>query len=558
MTENSKQNTEPSLEAKVAKTKRISIIWLVPFVAVFIGLWMVYYEWSTKGPLITIDFDNAQGMQVGKTKLKAKNVDIGEIKSIKLNEHSKGVTVTLRVSKSADYLLHEDSQFWLVSPRISHTGVSGLETLISGVYIEMSEGVSDEVSTHFTALNEPPLTPLGTPGLRIILNSNDQFAYSRGDPIIYKGLTVGQFENTSFDFEDRVVYYDAFIKAPYHTLITANTRFWDVSGYTVDFNADGLSIQTGNIETILTNGVTFSVPKGMPFGERVEEDETFDIYPNYELASDQRYKHALTFVILVNDTIRGLNVGAPVEYRGVKVGEVLNTNMLSEATQHDMTQKGFKIPILISMQPGRMGMPDNHEGRELLAERNDLWIKDGLKAILKTGSLLTGSLFVQLEHYDDQPVDNIETYTGQPVIPSVDGEFTQLAAKAENFIDTLNSLPLNDVLNNSNSLISEFNTAALDFQEVTDEFSDVLDNLNEEELTKQILSTLNDVSILSQDYSSGSQSYDELQKTLSALTGLLHELKPLFNKLNKKPNSFIFDSGIKREIQPKKSSGATQ
>lgn len=549
-------NDETSIKAHVAPTKKVSMIWLVPIVAILIGLWMVYYEWSTQGPLITIEFTNAQSMQAGKTKLKARNVDIGEVKSIKLNPETDGVTVMLRVSKSAEYLLKEDSQFWLVSPKVSHTGISGLETLISGVYIEMLAGTSNKKAADFTALAEAPLTPPGTPGLRIILNSDDQFAYSRGDPIIYKGLTVGQFENTSFDFDERVVYYDAFIKAPYHTLITKNTRFWDVSGYNVDFNADGLSIQTGNIETLLTNGVTFSVPKGMPFGKRVERDETFDIYPNYESASDQRYKHAITFIILVNDTIRGLNVGAPVEYRGVKVGEVLNTNMLSEETQLNMmSQKGFKIPILISMQPGRMGIPDTHEGRKLLIKRNDLWIKDGLKAVLKTGSLLTGSLFVELEHYNDQPVSDIKMYAGEPVIPSVDSEFTQLTAKAENFIDTLNGLPLDELLNNSTILVDEFNTAALDFQEVTQEFSDVLDNLNEEELTKQIVQTLNNISTLSQDYSSGSKTYEELQETLSAFTSLLYELKPLFNKINKKPNSLIFDSGTQSEIEPKKNSG---
>lgn len=551
-------NNETSTPANIAPMRTISKIWLVPFIAVLIGLWMVYYEWSTQGPLIAIEFTNAQGMQVGKTKLKARNVDVGEVTSIELNENSEGVTVMLRLSKSAEYLLHEDSQFWLVSPKISHAGISGLDTLISGVYIEMLPGSSETSASEFVALPEAPLTPPGTPGLHITLNSRDKFAYAKGDPIIYKGLTVGQFEDIYFNFEERVVYYNVFIKAPYHQLITTNTRFWDVSGWRIDLNADGLSVETGNLETMLTNGATFDVPKGMPLGDRVNNREYFDIYANYEAADDQRYKFSAQFVVLVSDTIRGLRVGAPVEYRGVQIGQVLDTNLLAGRAKEKLVIHDVKIPILINMQPGRIGLPDNEHGLKIMVEQNKLWILNGLKALLKTGNLLTGSLFVELQHFDEQPVSEIAEHEGFPVIPVLGDEFSQLTAKAENFMNTLNNLPLNKIANNSNDLLLELTNTAKELQAVSQNLSAVLDNVQEEKLSKQLANTLNSISTLSQDFSSGSKSHEELREALSSLTKVMYELKPLLNQINKKPNSLIFNSGHVDEIEPKKHSGEQQ
>ncbi len=246
--------------AEIKEVKSISKLWFLPLVALLIGCWMLYYQWSNQGSLITIHFLSAEGIEAGKTKIKFLNVNIGDVKSVQLNEDGDDVLVTARMSKAAEKLLVKDSQFWVVSPKVSLDGISGLSTIISGVYIQLSRGVSTEYKDKFYALESPPVTPLGTPGLHITLNSNDQFAYEKGDPITYKGLTVGQFEDIYFNFEERVVYYNAFIKAPYHKLITTNTKFWDITGLNVDLKADGLSIKTGNLETILSNGVTFDVP----------------------------------------------------------------------------------------------------------------------------------------------------------------------------------------------------------------------------------------------------------------------------------------------------------
>jgi paraquat-inducible protein B len=557
-----------AIPAKIEQIKSVSLIWFVPLIAVFIGAWMVYYQWSNEGPLITIAFDSAEGMEIGKTKIKSHNVDIGEVKSIVLNENADGVIVTARMAKNAEKLLVNHSEFWLVSPQISHTGISGLSTLISGVYIELSPANTSqegegELQLEFIALKEPPVTPPGTPGLHITLNSNDQFAYSKGDPIIYKGLTVGQFEHIYFNFDERIVYYDAFIKAPYHQLVTTNTKFWDVSGLRMDLTADGLSVQTGNIETMLTNGVTFDVPKDMDKGEEIFERTDFDIYANYKAADDERYKNSIEYVVLVSNTIRGLNVGAPVEYRGVLIGHVTSVNLLAQSNndRNQIFDDEIKIPILISLQPGRVGLPDNEVGVRLMKQQHQLWIKDGLRASLKTGSLLTGSLFIDFQHYpnlerqqEDTEQNNLENsrYNEYTIIPSVDNEFAQITAKASQFIDNLNALPLKEMSGNTNELIAEFTQTAKSFQSVSDNLSGVLDGVNQQKLTQELKTTLQSYTKLSKDLSAGSKGYEELRQTLSALTKVMNELQPLLNQLKHQPNGLIFESGKADAIEPKK------
>tara|TARA_R110000737_G_scaffold236632_1_gene249020 strand:- start:6554 stop:8209 length:1656 start_codon:yes stop_codon:yes gene_type:complete len=548
-------NDTQSPDAKIKPIKTMSTIWFVPVIAILIGCWMLYYQWSNEGSEITIHFSTAEGMEIGKTKIKSRNVDIGEVSRIELNKNGNGVLVTAKIKKTAEQFLVADSMFWVVSPQISHTGVSGLSTLISGVYIEVSPGKSTIERYFFDALNSPPVTPAGTPGLHITLNSNDQFAYAKGDPIIYKGLTVGQFEDIYFNFEERVVYYNAFIKSPYHQLITSNTKFWDVSGLRLDLNADGISVKTGNFETMLTNGVTFGIPKGMAIGDKIGERSYFDIYKSYEAADDEKYRRSIEFVILVSDSIRGLSVGAPVEYRGVQIGKVQSTNMALTLNENKLTKEDFKIPVLISLQPGRIGLPDNDEGESLMTKQNIYWIKHGLTAVLRTGNILTGSLYVDLLHNKNLPISEITKYGEFPIIPTSSDNFSQITAKAEQFMDTLNNIPLNSMSNNANQLMLEISQTAQELQGVSQSLDKLLGQVEQQEISSELNKVLQGITVLTRDLSSGSSGYEDLRTTLNTLTATMNELKPLLNQLKHKPNSLIFNDGESAEPIPTKLNG---
>ncbi|GAC18054.1 intermembrane transport protein PqiB [Paraglaciecola arctica] len=548
----SKEQQPPTLpeEALVKPVRTVSKIWLVPIVALFIGVWMVYYQWSNQGQLITLQFKTANGLEAGKTKIKTRDVDIGLVRDIELSEDLSGVVVTVRMHKKVAPILHSDNQFWIVSPSVSLNGISGLGTILSGPYINMAPGIDKQMSEDFVALEAPPVTPAGTPGLHVTLNSESEFAYKKGDPVIYKGIKVGEFEDIHFNFKERIVYYNTFIEAPYHKLITSNTTFWDISGVQMELGASGVKVSTGSLETLLTNGVTFGIPEGMPVGEQINGRSFFDIHPSYASASEERFKLSAEYVILVKDTIRGLQVGAPVEYRGLIIGKVLAINSL-DTTQEDLLEQGYDIPVVISIQPGRVQQPDNAIGLAFIRKQTSLWIEQGLRATLKTGNLLTGALFVDLQHYPDAPPLKSQRQMGYEVIPTITGEFSEITSKVTAILDNINEIKLKEISENANTMLSQISQSAQALQATASSVERLLNTVQEDKISSTLTNTLENISNLTQDYSADSETYKELNHTMQSLQGTLKELQPLLMQLNSKPNSLIFTNGNGPRLIPK-------
>ncbi|KXI27617.1 intermembrane transport protein PqiB [Paraglaciecola hydrolytica] len=547
------QSTEPAVgpsQAELKPLRRISKIWFIPLIALSIAVWMVYQQWSNQGPLITISFPTATGLEAGKTKIKTRNVDVGLVKKIELSEDLQGVTVTARMNASVKNLLHKDNQFWIVSPRVTLNGISGLGTLMSGPYINMALGMAGDTSIQFEALEGPPVTPAGTPGLHITLNSDAEFAYKEGDAVIYKGLKVGEIEDTYFNFEERVVYYNTFINAPYHKLITENTKFWDTSGLSVELNASGLKFDTGSLESLITNGVTFGLPEGIPAGEPISERRFFDIHRSYEQASEQRYKLSAEFVILVKDTVRGLHIGAPVEYRGLEVGKVLAINP-PELAQTSLIDKRFDIPVVISIQPGRVQQPDNQQGLDYIRQQTLNWVDEGLRASLKMGNLLTGALFVDLQHYQNTEPATTTRLANYDVIPTVGNEFAQITAKISAVLDSINQMKLKNLANNTNKTLVDISQTAESLRQTSQNMDKLLASVEGEKINNKLLLAIENLNKLTQDFSSGSDSYQEINQALRAVQQTLSDMQPLLLQLNSSPNSLIFTDGQGTKLSPK-------
>jgi paraquat-inducible protein B len=541
--------TEPE-EAIIKPVRTVSKIWFVPIVAFFIGMWMVYYQWSNQGQLIIIQFNTATGLEAGKTKIKTRDVDIGVVKNIELSDDLSGVLVTARMDKNVAPILHSDNQFWIVSPKVSLSGVSGLGTILSGPFINMAPGIKSQMSKEFVALEAPPVTPAGTPGLHVTLNSQSEFAYKKGDSVVYKGIKVGEFEDIYFNFEERIVYYNTFIEAPYHKLITTNTKFWDISGVQMELSASGVKISTGSLETLLTNGVTFGIPEGMTVGKQVNERDFFDIHPNSDSASEERFKLSAEYIILVKDTIRGLQVGAPVEYRGLVVGKVLSINAVN-INQDGLLEKGYDIPVVISIQPGRAQQPDNAIGLAFIRKQTSLWIERGLRATLETGNLLTGALFVDLQHYPDAPFVAAQRLQDYEVIPTMTDEFSEITSKVTAVLDNINEIKLKTISDNANNMLAQIAQAAEKLQATASSAERLLTTVHEDKVSSALTSTLENLSNLSQDFSSDSETYKELNYTMQSLQHTLKELQPLLLQLNSTPNSLIFTDGNGPRLIPK-------
>lgn len=537
--------------AQIKSTTPISRIWIIPVLVLILGGWMVYYQWKNQGPLVTIELHSATGIEVNKTPIKVRDLDVGQVKKITLKPDLDGVLVTARIDASAAHLLNENAKFWVVAPRISFSEVSGLNTLLSGSYIAMSASDEGQEKLHFTALERPPVTPPGTPGLHVVLRSDDEFAYKPGDPIIYKGFKVGEFEDATFNIEERVVYYDAFIGAPYHKLITQNTRFWDVSGVRLLLESSGISVQTGSLETLLANGITFGIPEGVPQGEQVVENAFFTVYKDSAAASDARFKLAAEYLLLIDESVRGLTVGAPVEYRGIEVGNVTAINSFP-ALEGNILQKDYPIPVLISIYPGKSSQPDTEEGLHAVKQTMRNWLLRDLRASLRMGNVLTGGLFVDLQHVQNADANTqIEVINGYEVIPTVSNEFTQLTQKADAILDKINKLPLSEMVENVQLAVDNMKQAAEAVETASDDFDVLIADIDAKALNNNLNNVLVSLDSLLKNYSNGGFDQSEIKETVDALQETMRNIQPLLLKLNQSPNSLIFSHPDESTIQPK-------
>lgn len=389
--------------------------------------------------------------------------------------------------------------------------------------------------------------------MHITLNTNAEFAYKAGDPVVYKGLKVGEIEETYFKFDERVVYYNTFINAPYHKLITANTKFWDTSGIQLKVGASGVLLDTGSLESLLTNGVTFGVPEGLPPGELIKDGTSFDIHTSYDEAIAQRYTESVEFVILVKDTVRGLQVDAPVEYRGLEIGKVVAINP-PEISAQLLATKSFDIPVVISIQPGRVNQPDNEEGVNEVKRKMDAWVSKGLRASLNTGNLLTGALFVDLQHYPDAEPALVGSLLDYDVIPTVSNGLAQITTKISAVLDNINQIKLESIGDNANSMLLNIAETAESLKKTSQTVDGLVSSIQGDKLNSQLSETLNSLSQLTKDFSAGSESYQQINQTLRVIQQSLNDMQPLLLQLNNKPNSLIFtdgDEGLR--IEPKAS-----
>lgn len=538
-------------DAAVKPTTRISKVWVIPIIALLIGAWMVYYQWQNQGPLITIDMSSASGIEVNKTPIKIRDLDVGQVKKIELKPELDGVTVTARLEKSAARLLNENTRFWVVAPRVSFSEVSGLNTLLSGSFIAMTAETGQTEQDHFTALERPPVTPPGTPGLHVELSSDtDDLTYKPGDTIIYKGFKVGEFEEVHFDVELGRITYRAFIHAPYHKLIDENTRFWNVSGVKLQLASNGLTIQTGSLETLLANGVTFGNPQGDTKGNPIDNNAKFVIYGDYNAAADERFRYAAQYVLLIDESVRGLTVGAPVEYRGLQIGKVaaINDNNVDIGSLLD---DEYPIPVLINIYPGKARLEDSKEGLAFLRDRLGRWIRKDLRATLRMGNFITGGLFVDLQHVDQPVTASLLSVNDMDVIPTVSSEFTQLTQKADAILDKINALPLETLIADITTVIGTLKEAAESVNETSDNFDETIAALDTEQLNTQIQHSLQAFEGLLQHYSEGGLSKAEIANTVDSLQETLRAIQPLLMQLNKTPNGLIFSDNAEIDIQPR-------
>lgn len=428
---------QPSVPDIVVRARRtLPVIWIIPLVAAVVAGSMWYEAVRERGPEIVIHFETASGLDGGKTRLRVKDVSVGVVSSIALNDDLSGVTVTARMERGTEPYLRDSTRFWVVRPSFGLGGISGLETVVSGAYIEMDPGASGEPTTTFTGLETPPLSPVDAPGLQVTLLADGKGSLDVGSYVYHRQIEVGRVEGVRWVDGLQGVAFDVYIEAPFADLVRANTRFWNVSGVRVSLGADGLAVQTESLDSLLGGGVAFGLPDDEPPSAAAPSGSVFTVHPDEAAAQDVRgVRH--DFVLSFRESARGLAVGAPVEFRGIRVGVVRRV-----AVELDAATMQASMVVNVEIEPARLGVVNGPEGelderRELLGEL----VERGLRARLQTGNLLTGSLFVEFVLAPTSPIvlarDEGDGLPEIPTVPSTRATLGDTLAMLPDLVDDL-------------------------------------------------------------------------------------------------------------------------
>jgi len=424
---------------KVSKQSGPSIVWVIPLVTLLVGGWLIVKTLSEQGPRATISFKTAEGIEAGKTKVKYKNIDIGVVEQIKFSDDFSHIILTVDFNQGSEKFLRRSTHFWVVKPQLSLRGASGLSTLISGAYIEIEPGPGAPQS-HFVGLEKQPVVKSDEQGKKITLVTQNLGSVDTGSPIYYQGLLAGEVLGYELGNDRKSTYVHAFIKDPFDQLIRGNTNFWNVSGINVSMGADGFKMQTESIRSMMFGGIAFETPETLEQATTDIDNLIFTLHESHESIQKHAYTRKIKFIMFFDSSIRGLSLGAPVEFKGIKVGSVLDVRL-----EFDRGSTSFRIPVLIEVEPQRI-IERGNQGADTSNQIFKTLVERGLRARLQTGSLLTSQLFVELDMHPGSPINLSGSDTPYPELPTLPtSNFGAITQSAEDLLAKLNAIDIEEV-----------------------------------------------------------------------------------------------------------------
>ena len=526
--------------ARVRKTNVFtSVVWLIPLIALFAGGWLLMQNIRNTGPEITLLMDSADGIEVNNTVIKVLSVDVGRVTRIKLRADQKGVAVTARLSADAKDLMRKDTQFWVVKPRIDQSGVTGLNTLVSGAYIAFTPGKSTENQDTFTVLDMPPIAAIGQSGLRLKLSGKNNKMLSVGSPILYENFTVGQIESALFNPKNETVDYTIFIQSPNDKLVGQNSQFWLETGISINTTGSGIHFDSAPLPALLSGAISFAPPTGGDKGAAVANEDTFELYNNRNEIDNLPGQRALYYVAFFKSSVRGLAQGAPVEYKGINVGTVADVPYFARNDSLKLFQNGW-VPVRIRLEPARMEINAEAQSREHWQSQLQTALKQGLTATLSSNNLVLGSKMIELVDAAEgsNRLKPYADYAGQTVIATQGGGLDDLQAKLAALLDKFNKLPLEQTM-------GELNASLRNLQATLKSAERLIGQPQTQAMPQALNQTLAELRQTLQGVSPQSPLYGEVQATLQSLDQTLKDAQPLINTLKEKPNALIFNSNIK-------------
>lgn len=426
--------------------QRVSLVWLVPFVALAVSLFVAWQNYASRGTLIEISFENAAGIVANETVIKYRDVTVGRIEKVTFADGLSDVLVYARVDNTVAEYLDDDAQFWVVRPNVSVRGISGLDTVLSGVYIEGTwDGEADVAQLAFVGVEDAPISRSGQRGSEIRLRARDGSALAEGAPILHKGIDVGFLEKPELSFTGNEVIVTGFIREPYDKRITSNTRFWDTSGFSINLGAGGVSLDVNSLASLIEGGIAFdTVVSG---GRPLRDGQLFDMFPDESSARSSLFadpnQELLNIDVLFDGSVNGLTVGSEVQFQSVRIGEV---SALSAFVEQNGTDQSVRLRASLAIEPSRLGLGERASTDMALTFLEDQVAK-GLRARMITGNILSGSLKVEFLMVENLPEARVKfDDDNYPLIPSTVSEITDVAATAEGVLNRINRLPVEELM----------------------------------------------------------------------------------------------------------------
>lgn len=531
----------PQATVDAQSKRRVSLVWLIPIVAAVAGAWLVWTTFAARGPTITVEIENASGIEPGKTPIKYRDVQVGVVETVSLGEDLQNVLVTARMHKDVTDALREGTAFWVESARITAAGISGLGTILSGSYIVMRPGPG-EPERHFVALETPPVYQVDVPGKRFVLQAQDLGSISGGSPIYFRGIVVGSVLGHELAADGDGVSIFAFVRSPYDSLVRAESRFWNASGIDLALTASGVTVHTESLQTIIAGGIAFETPIEASASPVAANNATFPLFASQQAIAQAQYTIKVPFLMYFDESVAGLEAGAPVLLRGIKMGEVTDVRLVTNPKLDSA-----RILVKAYVEPQRWMVEGDPEVsvKELL-QRLPKNIAAGLRGKLDSGNLLTGSKVVTLVTASGAPPVELTYENGLPVLPTVPSDIVALTEKVNAFLKKLDDAPvteliteLRDVVQNVDQLLAsqsiregvdglkEVKPLLASLRRTSDSARQTLDRAD------QTLNTAGDT--LGPD---SALRYD-LARLLKELSGTARSLRVLADFLQNNPNALI-------------------
>ncbi len=542
-------NTEPE-QPNVKPTRAISPVWLLPIIALVIAAGLAWQAWLEMGPTIEIAFADASGVLPGKTLIRYKDVDVGLVKEVQLSDNLDSVIVVAELNPQIAEHVSGNTRFWVVTPRVSLSGVSGLSTLFSGVYIEMDPGDKGRFRDTFEGLDTAPPIRSDAEGASFTLIADELGALDVGAPVYHRQIRVGEITNYYLSQYEERIHISVFVESPYDELVLKNSRFWNVSGLGFEMGADGFEVQIESLNALLAGGVAFDAPAFGGDLRVADQTDEFFLFPDRDAVSEGSFRKNYYYALRFTDSIRGLSEGAPVEFKGIRFGEVAKIEFSMKDTGET------NIQVLIALQPERLNL-NSDMTKQQLDDRLRTMIGNGLKARLKTGSLLTGGLFVDLAFTSESGGTLVQSEHFHE-IPTVVGEYAQLSRQAADLVHKVNQIPFEKIGKELAGSLEKLNQTLAELQDV--QFTDKLDATmtNVQTASSQLESvitaareSLEQLTLTLGTFEEGvapdSQLYNEMLEMMKRVGEAADSMETLTDELNRYPQSFILGNEARSE-----------